>query len=277
MKIAYFDCFSGASGNMILGALVDAGLDAFQLEQELAKLHLHEYELHFDKRIKHSISATHLEVIVPTEELSEADHPHDPEEHHDHSHEHAHPHDHPQPAEHHHGPARHLGDILSLIDDSELSGFVKDTARRIFDRLAEAEARIHGKSKEEVHLHEVSGVDSIVDIVGSVIGLELLGIEQVYVSRIALGTGFVRCAHGVMPVPAPGTLELLKDVPVQPTDIPKELTTPTGAAILTTLASAFGPMPEMTVEAIGYGAGTRDLEQRPNLLRVCIGSKKKPY
>ncbi len=262
MKIAYFDCFSGASGNMILGALVDVGLDVAQLEAELAKLHLHEYQLRFEKRSKHAITATHLEVEV-----------HEPTHHHSRDdHDHAHPHG--SSEEHTHAHHRHLSDILALLDSSGLEEGVKKKARQIFVRLAEAEARIHNTRTEEVHLHEVSGVDSIVDIVGSVIGLHLLGIEEIHTSPIALGTGFVRCAHGMMPLPAPGTLELLKEVPVRPTDIRNELTTPTGAAILSTLTQEFGPMPEMIVESAGYGAGSRDLKERPNLLRVCIGTKQ---
>ena len=136
------------------------------------------------------------------------------------------------------------------------------------------EAKVHNTSKDRIHLHEVSGIDSIVDIVGCVIGLNLLGIEELYASPLALGSGFVRCAHGLMPVPVPGTMELLKGVEVRQTQIRKELVTPTGAAIITTLARGFGPMPEMVIDRVGYGAGTRELEEQPNLLRVCLGEKK---
>jgi uncharacterized protein (TIGR00299 family) protein len=175
---------------------------------------------------------------------------------------------------HFHIPGRFLNDILTLIDESNLSQRIKNTTKAIFDRLATAEAKVHGATKDTVHLHEVSAVDSIVDIVGAVIGIDLLGVEEIYASPISLGSGFIRCSHGVMPVPVPGTLELLVGVPVCQTNIRKELVTPTGAAIITTLAKGFGAMPQMTIDKIGYGAGSRDLEEQPNLLRVIIGEKK---
>ena len=159
------------------------------------------------------------------------------------------------------------------LDDSDLDSEVRDTAKRVFDRLAEAEAKVHNTTKANVHLHEVSGIDSIVDIVGSVIGLAHLEVGAVYASPLSLGRGFVRCAHGLMPVPVPGTMELLQGIPIQQTDIPKELVTPTGAALITTLSQVFGVMPQMRLDRVGYGAGTRDLEQRPNLLRLCLGEK----
>ena len=249
MKIAYFDCFSGISGDMTLGALVDVGVAPEVLKTELAKLNLDaEFSLHFEKATKHGITGTRAVVTV-----KEAEEPH--------AHGHAH--------------GRHLADIFKLLDDSSLDAAICDTAKRIFDRLAEAEAKVHNTDKAKVHLHEVSGIDSIVDIVGSVIGLAQLGVEAVYASPLSLGRGFVRCAHGMMPVPVPGTMELLHGVPVHQTDIPKELVTPTGAALITTLAEEFGVMPQLTLEKVGYGAGTRELEERPNLLRICLGEKKK--
>ena len=270
MKIAYFDCFSGISGDMVLGALVDAGVDPDALNTELAKLKLDEFTLRFEKTTKHSISGTwavvetddsHGHNDLPLESNAAA--------HHHHSHEHEH-HDH----SHSHGPSRHLSDIFAILDNSDLEDVIIDRAKQIFDRLAAAEAKVHNMSKDQVHLHEVSGIDAIVDIVGAVIGLHLLEVDEIHASPLSLGGGFVRCAHGFMPVPAPGTMELLCGVPVRQTEIRKELVTPTGAAIITTLADGFGTIPEMTIDQIGYGAGTRNLEEQPNLLRLCVGKKK---
>ena len=265
MKIAYFDCFSGISGDMTLGALVDVGVPPEILTDGLATLKLEaEFSLHFEKSVKHGITGTRAIVAVhpahtPSHEAAA----------HTHTHEHGHSHSH----DHAHGPSRHLSDIFQLLDDSGLDTEIRDTAKRVFDRLAEAEAKVHNTTKAKVHLHEVSGIDSIVDIVGSVIGLAHLNVDAVYASPLSLGRGFVRCAHGLMPVPVPGTMELLKGVPIHQTDIPKELVTPTGAALITTLAQGFGVMPQMQLDRIGYGAGTRDLEQRPNLLRLCLGEQ----
>ena len=253
---------------MTLGALVDAGVPPEILTDGLVPLKLDaEFSLRFEKAVKHSITGTR--AIVDVHPAHTASHQ---EESHSHAHGHTHTHDH---SHHHHahGPSRHLADIFELFDDSDLDTAVRDTAKRVFDRLAEAEAKVHNTSKDNVHLHEVSGIDSIVDIVGSVIGLAYLEVDTVYASPLSLGRGFVRCAHGVMPVPVPGTMELLKGVPIHQTDIPKELVTPTGAALITTLSQGFGVMPQMRLDRIGYGAGTRDLEQRPNLLRLCLGEK----
>ncbi|MCY3551793.1 MAG: nickel pincer cofactor biosynthesis protein LarC [Candidatus Poribacteria bacterium] len=260
MKIAYFDCFSGISGDMTLGALVDAGVPPEIVTDGLVPLKLDaEFSLHFEKATKHGITGTRAIVGVHPAHTSHAD------SHHSHDHGHAHHHE--------HGPSRHLSDIFKLLDDSDLDAEVRDTAKCVFDRLAEAEAKVHNTTKTKVHLHEVSGIDSIVDIVGSVIGLAHLDVDAVYASPLSLGRGFVRCAHGLMPVPVPGTMELLKGVPIHQTDLPKELVTPTGAALITTLSQEFGVMPQMRLDRVGYGAGTRDLEQRPNLLRLCLGEK----
>ena len=233
---------------MVLGALVDTGIDPDYIKTELSKLRLdEEFNLHFYKTEKHGISGTQAKVEV-LEQIQESNH---------HKHSHA--------------PSRHLSDIFNLLDSSELDSTIREKSKNIFDRLAEAEAKVHNKEKADVHLHEVSGIDSIVDIVGSVIGLNKLGAEQIYASPLSLGHGFVECSHGVMPVPVPGTMELLQEVPIRQTDIPKELVTPTGAAIITTLADNFGVMPNMTMVNVGYGAGSRDLEMQPNLLRLCIG------
>lgn len=251
---------------MTLGALVDVGVPSEMLTERLSTLKLDaEFSLRFEKATKHSITGTRAIVEVHPAHTSHAD------SHHEHAHAHHHAHDH---GHHHaHGPARHLSDIFALLDDSDLDPEIRNTAKRVFDRLAEAEAKVHNMNKADVHLHEVSGIDSIVDIVGSVIGLAHLGVDAVHASPLSLGRGFVRCAHGFMPVPVPGTMELLKGVPVHQTDIPKELVTPTGAALITTLSQEFGVMPEMRLDRVGYGAGTRDLEQRPNLLRLCLGER----
>ncbi|RKU24822.1 nickel pincer cofactor biosynthesis protein LarC [Candidatus Poribacteria bacterium] len=273
MKIAYFDCFSGISGDMTLGALVDAGVPPEILTDRLATLKLEaEFSLRFEKSVKHGITGTRAIVEVhPAHTSSHAEEAH--EHTHTHTHEHSHTHTHAHSHHHEHGPSRHLSDIFKLLDDSNLDAEIRDTAKRVFDRLAEAEAKVHNTTKDKVHLHEVSGIDSIVDIVGSVIGLAHLDVDAVYASPLSLGRGFVRCAHGLMPVPVPGTMELLRGVPIHQTDIPKELVTPTGAALITTLSQEFGVMPQMRLDRVGYGAGTRDLEQRPNLLRLCLGEK----
>ena len=235
MKIAYFDCPSGISGNMVLGALIDAGLQIEDLRRELAKLNLPGYGIVARKVQKRHITGTLVDVATEEE-----------------------------------GVERHLGDILDILEGSTLSREVVETGRMIFTRLAEAEAKVHGVGVEEIHFHEVGGLDAIVDVVGSVVGLKLLGIEEVYSSPLHLGRGTVQCAHGLLPVPAPATLELVKGATVYGRDIEAELTTPTGAAIITTLAKGFGRAPMMEMEATGYGAGNRDLPI-PNLLRISIG------
>ena len=235
MKIAYFDCFSGVSGDMILGALVDAGLEVSDLEAELSQLPVRGFRLQAEKTTRCGISGTKVNVI--TEE---------------------------------HRTERHLPDVNEIIDRSALSEDIKDSSRKIFAELAGVEARIHQKSVDEVHFHEISGLDSIVDVVGSLVGLKKLSIEAVHASRIHVGTGFVGCQHGMLPVPAPATLELLKGVPVYSKGIESELATPTGVAILKNVSKSFGSMPDMTIDRIGYGAGSRELEI-PNLLRICIG------
>ncbi|MBI5248446.1 MAG: nickel pincer cofactor biosynthesis protein LarC [Desulfomonile tiedjei] len=238
MKIVYFDCFAGASGDMILGSLMDAGLSLEQLKSELDKLHLTHYDLQVMKVTKRGIGGSQAVVSI------------------DQGHHH-----------HHH---RHLQDIKEIIEKSDLDVPVKKHSIAIFTRLAEAEARVHRSTVEHIHFHEVGAMDAIIDVVGSVAGLSALGVEKVYCSPLHVGTGTVKCAHGVLPVPAPATAELIKGKPVYSTGVQGELLTPTGAAILTTLASDFGPMPNMSVEKVGYGAGTSD-PAIPNLLRMIIG------
>ena len=247
----------------MLGALADGGVDSDALRAELAKLKLDEFTLRFQKVTKHGITGTR--AIVDTTNLTDDLHT-DPSTESAAGAHHNHPHT--------HEPNRHLSDIFAILDNSDLEKEIIDRAKQIFDRLAGAEAKVHNMPKDQVHLHEVSGIDAIVDIVGSVVGLHLLEINAIYASPLSLGGGFVRCAHGLMPVPTPGTMELLCSVPIRQTEIRKELVTPTGAAIITTLADGFGTMPEMTINRIGYGAGTRNLEEQPNLLRLCIGKKK---
>jgi uncharacterized protein (TIGR00299 family) protein len=239
MKIAYFDCFSGASGDMILGALLDAGLSLSHLKQQLGLLNLHHWDMQVQKVVKKGLSAS--QVLIDIE--------------HDHHH-------------HHH---RHLSDIQSIIETSQLSPAIRDDSIKIFKRLAEAEAKVHNTSVEAIHFHEVGAMDAIIDVVGSVIGIHALGIEKIFCSPLHVGTGTIECAHGTLPVPAPATAELIKGRPFYATGVQGELLTPTGAAILTTLAEGFGPMPSMTAECIGYGAGTAE-RSIANLLRLFIGT-----
>ncbi len=276
MKTVYFDCFAGISGDMMVGALIDLGVDPAGLERELRRLPVEGYRLEVRKVNKLGIQATKFQVILGDES---GEHPADAEflevalpgeaagqetSHHHHHHEHDHPgatHDHPH---------RSLADILDIFDRSSLSPGVRETARKIFTRLGEAEAAVHGTSLAEVHFHEVGGVDAIVDIAGAAIGLELLGVEQVFASALHLGSGFVKCAHGLYPVPAPATANLLAGVPAYTSSTRGELVTPTGAAIITSLARQFGPLPAMIVDRVGYGAGTRDREF-PNVVRAYLG------
>ena len=238
MKIAYFDCFSGASGDMILGSLLDAGLSLDILEGEIAKLNLSHYEIGMEKVVKKGIGGTQAMISINQD--------------------------------HHHHHHRHLSHIRDIINNSELSKPVKEKSTAIFQRLAEAEAKVHRSDVEHVHFHEVGAMDAIIDVVGAVIGFNALGIEKIYCSPLHVGSGTIECAHGVLPVPAPATAELIKGKPIYSTGVEGELLTPTGAAILTTLASEFGSMPSMSVKSTGYGAGTSE-PAIPNLLRVMIG------
>ena len=238
--IAYLDCFSGISGDMLLGAMVDAGLSLDDLRGDLARLPLSGYEVRAERVTKQGLAGTKVTVEV----------------------EHAHAH-------------RGLADILDLLAAADLPAEVQAGATRIFTRLAEAEAKVHGTSVEQVYFHEVGAVDAIVDVVGACCGLRRLEIEEVYASALPLGGGWVDTAHGRLPVPAPATVELLKGAPTYGGPVEKELVTPTGAAILTTLCLGFGPMPPMTVKATGCGAGSLDLPH-PNLLRLMIGEPVEP-
>jgi len=235
MRLAYFDCFAGASGDMLLGALLDAGADRAVLEQELRKLNLPGWSLDVKPVLKNGLAAT--AVTVKVEGAS---------------------------------PHRGLAEISGLIEASELPASVKLLSTRVFQRLAEAEAKVHGCLPAEVHFHEVGAVDAIIDIVGVACGLSLLGIDAVHVSPLPLGRGFTRAAHGLLPLPAPAVVELLAGVPVFGTDAPGETVTPTGAAILVTIAAQFGAIPAMRLTRTAYGAGRRDAKY-PNVLRVLVG------
>jgi hypothetical protein len=273
-RILYFDCFSGISGDMTIGALLDLGIDQQLFLAELSKINLDEFEVEIKKGLKKGISGTDFTVHLHTHEHSHnEDHHHDHEHHHDeHEYKHSHEHQHDEKP-HDHAHTRNLSDIYKIIDNSELSEYVKMASKKIFLIVAEAEAKIHGKTIDEVHFHEVGAVDSIVDIIGAAICVEMLKIDEIQCSEINLGSGFVHCEHGVFPVPAPATLEILKGVSVYSKNARKELTTPTGAAILKALCSEFGGSPEFIIEKIGYGLGKRDMET-PNVLRVIIGKKK---
>ena len=240
MKIAYFDCIAGASGDMILGALVDAGLPIEMLRERLSALKLgDEFRLQTQKVSKNGFGATKVDVIVSEDE-------------------------------HHHG--RYVAEIEAIIHKSDLPEQIQEKAVGMFRRLAEVEAGIHGVPVESVHLHEVGGVDTIVDVIGALVGLEALGVEQVHASPLPLGLGFVKGAHGQIPLPAPATLALLQGIPVRGSDVEMELVTPTGALILTTVCKTFGSIPPMTLTGLGYGAGGRDLPI-PNVLRLLVGEQ----
>lgn len=236
MKLAYLDCASGISGDMMLGALVDVGVDLARLRTAVESLGLPGCRLSAGEVKKQGFRATQVTVEY------------EPESAH-----------------------RHLRHILEMIDRGRLSPPQKQTARRIFTRLAEAEAKVHGRSIEEVHFHEVGAADSIADVVGTAVGWDLLGVDRIVASPVAVGSGKVRIAHGECSVPAPATAELLRGIPLAASSVEFELTTPTGAAILATLVEGFGPLPAMTIERIGCGSGKRDLGQQPNVLRLLVG------
>lgn len=250
MKIAYFDCFSGASGDMILGALVDAGFDFNTLKQELKGLNLSSFDITSRKVKRSGIGGTKVDVIVHKETQKELRSSTAQKTTHEH---------------------RKLEEIYKIIDDSSVNNAIKEDSKRVFQRLADAEARIHSTLATEAYFHEVGAVDAIVDVVGAVIAIKGLGIEKIYMSTMRTGYGYMECLHGRMPIPSPVTLELLKGFRVDSTNIPFELVTPTGAAILTTFGEAVDKYPTLSVSQVGYGAGERDNPELPNLLRVVIG------
>lgn len=238
MQIAHFDCFAGIAGDMVLGALVDLGIEVEFLKEELKKLNIDEFDLKAEKVMKNGISGTKVHVLY--------------EEGHVH---------------------RHLQDIYTILDGSDLKPAIVEQAKAVFKKIADAEAKIHNSDPFKIHFHEVGAMDAIIDIVGSLIGLDALGLERITASPLHTGTGFVKAAHGMLPVPAPATLEILRGIPTYSMGVQKELVTPTGAALITTVAAEFTDRWEMTAEKVGYGAGTRDLEQIPNLLRLSVGKK----
>jgi uncharacterized protein (TIGR00299 family) protein len=268
--VLYFDCFSGISGDMALGALLDAGLPLDELRSALGSLALGDAHVHATRVLRAGVSATKFSVHA---------HAHASHEHTHAAHEHTHAaHDHQHPAgaasqppagaAHHH---RSLGDIFDLIDRASLSDTAKARARTMFQRLGEAEAAIHQMPVEQVHLHEVGALDSIIDIVGIAYAMEWANADRVVCSPLNVGGGMVQSAHGLFPVPAPATVKLLGTAPVYSGRVQKELVTPTGALIATTFAGEFGPIPAMSIERVGYGAGDRDDPVTPNVLRVLIG------
>jgi len=236
MKTLYFDCFAGASGDMILGALVGAGADPRALVEQLRGLGVSGWQIDFEQVDRSGISSTYAKVQT--------------------AHEHAH---------------RHLGDILKIIYDSALSESVKERAARIFSRLAEAEARVHNQPIEKIHFHEVGALDAIIDVCGAAVGFDLLGIQQFVSSPLRVGFGMADMAHGRFPIPPPAVAELLKDKPIYAGDLEGEFVTPTGAAIIATVCDRFAALPSMKISASGYGAGTRNPKGFPNALRVFIG------
>lgn len=273
MKIAYFDTFAGIAGDMVLGAFIDSGVDPDALTNELAKLKLGDVELKLNKVVRSGITATKVDVAVSgtvekVEDLGSSVHTHSDHEHHPHDHEHSHDHDH----SHDHEQGRSYLEIKHLIENSGVSDSVKRNSLEIFGRIGEAEAKIHSTTLDKIHFHEVGAIDSIVDIVGTAVCLELSGVEAVFTSPIRLGSnGYFEAKHGVLPVPGPAALEILKGYPVVFNDIPYELTTPTGAAVVAALSKGLLNDRPVNIKKIGYGAGTRELGRLPNLLRVVIG------
>jgi uncharacterized protein (TIGR00299 family) protein len=238
MKALYLSCYSGISGNMFIGALLDAGLPEDALRNMVSALPVSGYDLKFERAVKCGIKATHFDVEL------------------DHSEHHVH---------------RHLGDIVQIINEADLSARVKERSIAVFTRLAEAEAKVHGTTVEKIHFHEVGAVDAVIDIVGTVFGLEQLGVEKLYAGNLRTGFGMIQCAHGSMPIPAPATAELLQGIPYTQGDIEKELLTPTGAALLAVLCDGFGDRPAgFITEQTAYGAGGWDLDI-PNVLRAEVG------
>ena len=296
-KVLYFDCFSGASGDMILGALIDAGLPIDELRAALGSLALEDVRVEANPTQRSGIGATSFSVIdgssghTPTDGHSHSDAPaeedddNDADDRHTHSNDYGHAHhsehghhEHSHDAGHHHHhdhdhdrAHRSLSEICAMVDQSALSEASKERSKHLFRRLAEVEAGIHQMPVEEVHLHEVGAVDSIIDIAGCVFGLEWFGADQIVVSPMNVGSGTVKCEHGIMPVPAPATARLIEGAPVYSKGPAVELLTPTGALVLTEYADSYGSMPAMRVNQSGYGAGDHDFRDYPNLLRVLVG------
>lgn len=262
MKALYFDCSSGISGNMTLGALLDIVGDEKYFLDEIKKLNIDGYKIEISKKVKNGITGTYVDVILENEHEHEHEHEHHHEEHeHNHEHEHTHHHEH-----------RNLNDVYSVIDKSSINEKAKELAKRIFIRVAKAESKVHNKSLEEVHFHEVGAIDSIIDIVGTAILINKINPDKIISSVVNDGYGFIECAHGTMAVPVPATSEIFANskVKFRQIDVDTELVTPTGAAIIAELATEFTTLPAMTTEKIGWGAGYKDLKI-PNVLKVYLG------
>jgi len=263
MRIAYLDCFSGISGDMFLGALVDVGVPFELFEKTVAALNVGA-TLERSRVTRNGIAATKIDVLVngvkdmPREEFWSDD----KDRHRD-------------ATMHQHSHGKHLSSVLKIIDAAPIAESAKKKAAAIFTAVGEAEAKIHNTSIEKIHFHEVGAVDAIVDIVCASVGSEELHVDEIIASPLNVGSGTVKCAHGFLPVPAPATLELLQGVPIYSGEVEKELVTPTGAAISRTLVSHFGPRPAMSVDRIGYGAGTRDFPAHSNVLRLTLGETTK--
>lgn len=276
MKVLYYDCFCGISGDMNLGALIDLGVDEKYLLHEILKLNLDsEYEINIEKALKSGISGTKVDVILKNhchEHHHEQEHNGEHEHQHEHEHndEHEHHHEHEHQHEHHH---RNLDDIKNIINNSSLKESIKKLSIDIFMRVAKAEALVHNKPLYEVHFHEVGAIDSIIDIVGAAICFDYLKADKIVASSVQVGGGFVKCAHGIIPIPAPATIEILKNIPIKSGIVQFETTTPTGAAILAANVDEFTDKVNFTIEKIGYGIGHRDLEI-PNVLRVYLGEEE---
>ena len=283
MRVLFLDCISGISGDMTVGALCDLGVKPSTFEWELSKLAIGDFHMHFDRQQRQAIAGVKFAIHEGATHRHEHNapcacggHGHHHEEKHQHGH---HPHDHEHGQHHHHGHAheaehahgRTHAEIRALINASDLSPFVKEHALSIFQRIAVAEGKIHGMPPAEVAFHEVGALDSIADIICACVGIEALGIDEVRISELFDGRGWVQCAHGQFPLPCPATLEILAGIPLSQIDEPYEFITPTGAALVAEFGRSFGVMPRLRVEKIGYGIGTRVLPNRPNVLRAVLG------
>lgn len=262
MRHLHIDPFSGISGDMMLGGLIDLGVDLDIIVETLAALPIDEpYRLTAERTQRQSITGIDFRVHLQNPEL----HQH----HHEHNHDHSH--------HHHHGKHRHYPDLIKLIDALNVQQVTRDRIHAVVTHLAEAEASVHDISIDKVHFHEVAAIDSIVDMFGACIGLELLGVESLSCGPLPMTRGYVKCDHGLMPVPAPATMRLMRNIPIIGLDRKGELVTPTGAALARGLCESFGTPPAMTVDAIGYGAGDHDFVEAPNLLRLILGQKSQTH
>jgi pyridinium-3,5-bisthiocarboxylic acid mononucleotide nickel chelatase len=276
MKTLYFDCFSGISGDMTIGALLDLGVDLGYLTSELKKLPVEGYELKASRVMRSNLSAMKFDVLVQGEEKHEHHHDHGHDHHHEHEHGHEHHHHEHHEHSHSHGHFhRKASQILGMIRDSGLNANTKRIASEIFTKLAISEGKVHHIAPEDVEFHEVGAVDSIVDTVGSAIGFDALGIDRFLCSAINIGSGFIHCQHGVFPVPAPATADLLRHATIYQKHAQTELVTPTGAAILSAVVNRFGTLSGFAAERIGYGAGTKQFADFPNCLRLMIGEEER--